>query len=646
MKKQEEEIRRLARRYGVAECYQNIRGELIQVPLETLAFFVERLQEEEGLFPPVVVSKGRQIFLSGPTEEGELTILNEHQEEVACYRFTGPRILLRLPDDAPWGYYQVFLALPRMSCTILWVFSPFRCYLPSEKLWGINTALYSLLTKRNQGIGDVRDLEMLARVVHEKGGRFLGLLPLYLLGKESQASFSPYFPADRLSLEPLYLPIEEIAQQFAEFHLPYDECVFQEVRESPEIRYWEVWQKKDRFLRQLFDAFFERRNTATKQWEVFQRFVENRGERLLFASFFQAFAEQEGLDWTKWPEAIRTCHKESVKREIARNEKAVLYYAFLQWLMEQKIEEIGKRFPVLGFDLPIGSSPRGIESWIEQKKMIFECSIGSPPDDFSPQGQNWGVSPFNPWKERRDWYRHFIELLRFNFRLAKFLRIDHIMGLHRLFLIPQGASAKEGTYVRSFFAETLAILALESYRNKVTIIGEDLGTVPNAVRRAMEKARILSTKVFYFEKDGNWPRHPSSYPLLSFTTPNTHDMPTFLGFLEGNDIHIRERLGIFTKEEGERQRQTREAFIENLFKLWQEWGGGEEYPLWERLARFLALTPSLLVAMSLDDILESAMQPNLPGTTTEFPNWRHRLIIPEDLPQRIEKLAQIFQARH
>ncbi|MEN3185764.1 MAG: 4-alpha-glucanotransferase [Atribacterota bacterium] len=647
MKKHDEkEIRRLARQYGIAEYYWNIRGELIRTPFETLAFIVEHLQEEEGILPPVVVSKGRQLFLFSPIEEGELTIQNEHHEEVASYRFTGPHIPLRLPDDAPWGYYRVFLALPKTSCTILWIFSPFHCYLPSKKLWGINGALYSFSTERNQGIGDTCDLEMLAQLIQEKGGRFLGLLPIYLLDKSQEATFSPYFPLDRLSLEPLYLPMEKIAQQFTELGVSYDEHVFQQMKSMPEIHYWEIWQEKDRFLKRLFDVFFDKKTIATQLWGDFQKFLEIRGERLLFAAFFQAFAEKEGPDWKKWPEEIRTVQKEAVKREILRNEKTTLYYAFLQWLMEQKLEEIGKRFPIIGFDLPIGSSPQGIESWIDQQKMLFECSIGAPPDDFSPQGQNWGVSPFNPWKERRDGYRHFIELLRFNFRLAKFLRIDHVMGLHRLFLIPQGASPKEGTYVRSFFSETLAILTLESYRHKVTIIGEDLGTVPNAVRRAMEKVGILSTKVFYFEREGDWPRQPSSYPFLSFTTINTHDMPPFLGFLKGNDIDIREKLGIFTNKEREKQKHAREIFIKNLFRLWQEWGWNEKCPLWEHLARFLALTPSLLVAMSLDDILESAVQPNLPGTTTEFPNWRHRLIIPEDLPQRIEKLAQVFHTYH
>ncbi|MGC8778159.1 MAG: 4-alpha-glucanotransferase [Candidatus Caldatribacteriaceae bacterium] len=647
MDKHEEQIRSLARRYGVAEHYYNIRGELIKVPLETLAFIVEQLREEgEKKFPPVVVSKGRRLFLSAPSEKGEVCIQDENQEEVVRYPFSGAKVPLLLPQEAPWGYYRVSIILPGELHTIMWIFSPFSSFLPPSRVWGMNVALYSLLTERNQGIGDLKDLETLAQMLSTQGGQFLGLLPLYLLEKGESTGFSPYFPSDRLSLEPLYLPAEEVVRCFPELGISFDESIFQNIKITKEINYWEVWQKKDRFLKSVFEMLFQKKAILCRHWDAFEKFLQVRGERLILSSFFQAFAEREGFNWKKWPEDIRTLQKGAIEREIARNEKAVLYYAFLQWLLEEKIEDIKSRFPILGFDLPVGASPQGIESWIDQEKMVFACSIGAPPDDFSPQGQNWGVSPLNPWKERQDGYRHFIDLLRFNFRFARFLRLDHIMGLQRLFFIPKGASPKEGTYVRSFFAEALAILTLESYRHQAVIIGEDLGTVPNSVRRAMGKAGILSTKVVYFEKDhSNQPRHPSSYPSFSFVTPNTHDMPPLLGFLQGTDIQIRENLGIFTPGEAEKQRKERREFIENLFKIWREWRWEDATPLWERFARFLALTPSVVVALSLDDLLESDQQPNLPGTTTEFPNWRHRLTLSTDLAQRIEKLAQIFQRK-
>ena len=644
MDRHEQQIRSLARQYGVAEHYYNIRGERIQVPLETLAFIVEHLREDrEEKLPPVVVSKGRKIFLAAPYSEGEVFIQNENHEEVNRYPFRGSTIPLLLPQESPWGYYRVFVVSSHRSHSILWVFSPFHSYLPPKRMWGLNVALYSLATPRNHGVGDLKDLEILAQTLQEKGGQFLGLLPLYLLEKDESFGFSPYLPSDRLSFEPIYLSMEETIKRFPGLSLSYEEETFQEAKFAQRVDYQKVWQGKNRFFKDLFDDFLRSRITSPQLWEAFERFMKEKGERLRFASLFQALAEEKGSNWQEWPEAIRHLQKETIRQESEKYREQVLYYAFLQWLMEENVAEITKRFPILGFDLPIGSSPRGIENWLIQNQVVFECSIGAPPDDFSPQGQNWGISPLNPWKERQEGYRHFIDLLRFNFRFAKFLRLDHIMGLQRLFWIPRGAHPREGTYVQNFFAERLGILTLESYRHGVVVIGEDLGTVPKSVRRAMEKAGILSTKVFYFEKDSEQkPRHPSLYPSQSFTTLNTHDMPTLLGFLNYHDIQIREKLGIFTPEEAERQRREREEFIENLLRMWQEWGWNEGAP-WERFLRFLALTPSLIVALSLDDLLESEQQPNLPGTTTEFPNWRHRLFIPEDLPQRIEKLAQTLQ---
>lgn len=661
MEKKEEEIRCLAKFLGIAQSYFNIKGERVEVPLETVihiirAMGIDSVEEalnrvkERKYKPPVVVSRGRKISLPAPPdwENGEVNIWNEDQE-VTRYRFSGFRIPLQLPERTPWGYYSVEVKSKKDGFTTMWFFSPFRAFVPTEKLWGFTGALYSFTTPRNQGIGDLEDLRWVAEILTREGAKFLGLLPLHLLEKEEPRGVSPYFPSDRLSWEPLYLPLDTLKTAFRPLPIAWEEKFFSSEKEMPFISYKTLWRKKDQVLRQIFEIFLAHREVFPKQWEAFETFWKTRGERLWWSSFFQAFANWEGSNWQKWSPEIRTKQKRAVQEEMAKREKEVLYYAFLQWLMEEKLQEMSKNFPILGFDLPVGSSPHGIESWIEQENMVFDCTIGAPPDDFAPEGQNWGLSPFNPWKEQENSYRHFIALLRFNFRFARFLRIDHIMSLQRLFWIPQGAHPKEGTYVYQPFAELLAILTLESHHHKVTIIGEDLGTVPITVRKAMEKANILSTRVFLFEKDQfQKPSLPSSYPVLGFVTPNTHDMPPLRAFLTQKDLQIREQLGIFTPEMVRVHSHEREFFLKQLLTLWKEWGWStteisSPETFLENLIRFLSHTPSLVVAFSLDDLLGSNQQPNLPGTIHEFPNWRHRLFIPDNFSEKVRKFREIFQ---
>lgn len=661
MKKKEEEIRRLAKVLRIAESYFNIKGERVEVSLETVIHIIRAMgidSVEEALSqiqerkyrPPVIVSRERRISLPVPPgwEDGEVSIRNENQE-VVRYGFSGLRILLQLPKETPWGYYSVEVNSKKDHFTTLWVFSPLRAFIPAGRFWGFTGALYSFTTSRNQGIGDLEDLHRIAEILAQQGAKFLGLLPLHLLEKEEPHGVSPYFPLDRLSWEPLYLPLDILKTIFHPLPIVWKEDLFSLEKEVPFISYKTLWEKKEQILWQIFEAFLANRGTFSKQWETFETFWKARGERLRWSSFFQAFARQEGNNWQKWPPEIRTKQERAIEEEMAKREKEILYYAFLQWLMEEKLQKVNEHFPILGFDLPVGSSPYGIESWIEQEKMVFDCTIGAPPDDFAPLGQNWGLPPLNPWKERESFYRHFIALLRFNLRFARFLRIDHIMGLQRLFWIPRGAHPKEGTYVYQPFAELLAILTLESHRHKVTIIGEDLGTVPITVRKAMEKAGILSTRVFFFEKDQfQKPFLPSSYPVLGFVTPNTHDMPPLRAFLTRKDLQTREQLGIFTPEMVRIHSYERELFLKQLLALWKEWGWITTETLspetfLENLIRFLSCTPSLVVAFSLDDLLGSDKQPNLPGTLHEFPNWRHRLFIPDDFPERVKKFREIFQ---
>jgi len=663
---QEEHLKTLAPIYGIATEYRNIRGERIQVPQKTLVALLRAIGVEdfspEGLREAAALARAKKSALDFavcvlrkrteklrvplPSVGGEARISNEQGEVVFRSRVTSPVLSVLLPPECPWGYYNLTIASSNGEFSSLLIFSPVKAYLPPERVWGIHGALFALATGRNQGIGDLRDLRDLQDLVVHSGGRFLGLLPLHLVPKDGPQGISPYSASSRRLFDPIYLPLDEVLSLFPGFSLPLPPDP------NPSgnlIDYELVWREKDRFLRKVFRHFFEKRTeTFAALWGEFQSFLDREKDRVIWASLYQAIASEAGLDWRKWSAPFRERNEKALREFFQAHEQDVLYFAFLEWLMDRFLERITEKHRILCFDIPVGCAPSGIESWLCQERLVFHFTVGAPPDDFSPEGQNWGFHPFSPWKIRENHYADFIALLRDNMRFARFVRLDHIMGLKRLFWIPEDGKPSEGTYVQYPFRELLAILTLESVKNEVVLIGEDLGTVPRFLRSALRRSSILSSRVFYFEREGSSPRHPREYPRESYATLNTHDMPPLLAFLEGKDILLRKDLGIFTPEEATVLLEDRKRFLEECLKTLREWGFLQEdnpapQALLFALLRFLAATPSRVVSVSLDDLLESTTQVNLPGTVEEYPNWRCRLPMRwERLRDQLTHLATIF----
>jgi 4-alpha-glucanotransferase len=294
-------------------------------------------------------------------------------------------------------------------------------------------------------------------------------------------------------------------------------------------------------------------------------------------------------------------------------------------------------------DLALGSDRNGSDAWVYQDVLALDADCGCPPDAFAPQGQNWGLPPANPVRLRASGYRMFIELLRRNLAYGGALRLDHVMGLFRLFWIPRGMPASAGAYVRYPVEDLLGILALESVRHKAVIIGEDLGTVPDGVRERLEAARVLSYRVLYFERTdrGEW-KSPEAYPPQAVAVVTTHDLPTLAGFWAGRDIDVRAGLGLYADEGAvqrarDERRQDKQRIVRalNAAGLLPE-GVTEESAAAQSMTPelshavhlFLARAPSWVVLANLEDLLGETDQTNVPGTVESHANWSRKIALP------------------
>ena len=382
-----------------------------------------------------------------------------------------------------------------------------------------------------------------------------------------------------------------------------------------------------------------------------RRFGRGKGRLLeLFATYcaldeYLHRRDAELWVWPQWPEAYRDPGSEETRAFRQKHWRSVMFYEYLQWQIDVQLAEaqqraLGRRMPIgLYHDLALATDRFGSDLWAHRPFFIGGCEVGSPPDDFSPSGQDWGFPPPNAERHREDGYRLFAESIRKNCRHGGALRMDHVMRLFRLYWIPDGLKATEGAYVKELADDFVRVLALESVRNRVTIVGEDLGTVEPEVRETLARFGILSYRLFYFEKhkDGRF-RHPNEYPRQALVSSTTHDLPTLEGFWTGADIEARRAAGILDAATYEAQKADRkkekQKVLDVLFQVNLLAPGlprsAAEYPdltgeLHNAVVGFLALTPSQLLAINQEDLTKEAAQQNLPGTTWQYPNWARKM---------------------
>ncbi|MBV8692536.1 MAG: 4-alpha-glucanotransferase [Actinobacteria bacterium] len=577
--------------WGVTSGYEDVDHQWHDAPPETVAAVLEAMGAD-GPQPPGmgddnpvwVVRTGDRVRAEGPwtltlEDGGELT-----GEEV-------------LPADVPLGYHHLVLHGGDRSVRL--IVSPGRCHLPAGlHEWGFALQLYALRSGHSWGLGDLADLRTFASRARQLGAGFLLINPLHaaLPGLPQQAS--PYFPSSRCFHNPLYLRVDDA-----------------ELRDDG--------HSLNSTRRIHRDAAYELKLEALEaQWatftsdQSFDAFVADGGSTLQGYGTFCALAELYGRPWQRWPSAVRHPSGPGIAEFAADFGERIRFHQWVQWLLDQQLGEASSVVPLMN-DLAIGVDPAGADAWMWQDVFSLGMRVGAPPDEFNTDGQDWGLPPFDPWRLRMACFDPFIQTVRSGLRGGGGLRVDHVMGLFRLFWIPPGRGPDEGVYVRYPWQELLDILALESVRAGAFAVGEDLGTVEPEMREELARRNVLSTRVLWFEEDP-----PPTWPRQSLAAVTTHDLPTVAGVWTGIDSPDPMRARLVART-----------------------GLDVDAPVSAAVAaayEAVARAPSMLVAASLDDVLEVRERPNHPGDD-DRPNWSLALPMPLEAvvsDARVERVAK------
>jgi len=578
---------------------------------------------------------------------------------------------LPLPEEAPIGYHQLKISIDGISRgTSNVIICPDRAYLPAPlangaRSAGFNVTLYGLRSNRNWGCGDFTDLRALIDWAHETGFSCIGLNPLHAIRNRSPYNTSPYLPLSIFYKNWIYLDIESVpefalcaaAQRL--FRSQRVEKTIQRLRGSDLVEYHEVDRLKRRFLNLLFGRFRRARRTDPARARAFENYVEREGDLLhgfaLYCVLDEFLHEEDPTRWTwrDWPLEYQDPSSEACRAFAEQHASAVELHKYIQFLIHEQLSAVQAHARLRGMsiglyhDLALATDNCGADLWAHREFFVDGCRVGSPPDDFSPTGQDWGFPPPRAVAHWENGYRLFRESIRKIVQYGGALRIDHVMRLFRLFWVPNGLAAAAGTYVRDNALDLLRILALESVRSKSIIVGEDLGTITDEIRDGLARFGILSYRLFYFEKnahDGSFKRS-YEYPRQALVASTTHDLPTLAGFWTAREIETRKQACLLDENANqnqlhdrnrERQRMLDVLHAENLLPadFARDVADVAELDdiLRQAIIAFLAQTPSMILLLNQEDLTKETNQQNLPSTTGEYPNWQRKMKITiEDL---------------
>jgi len=527
---------------------------------------------------------------------------------------------------------------------IRWILAPDQCHFPALKhpANGINCFLPSLRSERNWGAGDLSDLRNFAMRLAERAPvDFIALNPLHAIHNRTPYNTSPYLPLSIFTHNLLYLDIEA-TPEFAHSGMArkiVQSAQFQQtlakLRASEFVEYEQVAKLKTFFLLLLYREFKRGSYAELNQFRSSRgQWLENYCTYMAFDRYFHR-RNPDAWHWQQWPAEYQT--PGSKESQSLRNQLAsqIDFYAFIEMRLEQQISTAHKYLLESGYslglyhDLALATDRVGADYWAYQDLFAPRVRVGSPPDDFNENGQDWGFPALHPQRHADSGYEYFIESIRCAARHGGTIRLDHVMRLARLYWIPDQMSARDGAYVRDHFEDLLRILALESQRNKFIVVGEDLGTVPDYFRRALDQFQILSYRLILFERSGDSFRPAVDYPRDAIASFTTHDLPTFDGWLTGVDLDARVNMGMLPASELTASRQARTKALARLreaFHLSPEEANPQVF--FAALCRFLSNTPSQLRLLNLEELTGESAQQNLPGTTSEAPNWRRRVSQP------------------
>jgi len=564
-----------------------------------------------------------------------------------------------LPAQLPLGYHELRVAAGTLSSVSHLVVAPERAWIPPSleeggRAAGVAIALYGLRSRRDWGCGDLTDLErFIDWAAEDLGAAFVALNPLHAIHNRQPFNTSPYLPNSVFYRNSIYLDVERLDEfrssrrARALFEAPETQAELAALRSSELVEYERVHRLKLRFLELCFETFRRRRGQ-----EAFEEYCGREGDLL------DRFATYRALDewihskqpdiwiWPDWPEEYRQHDSEAVRGFARKHRGRIQFHKYVQWRLDEQLASAQRYATEKGLtiglyhDLALATDSCGSDLWAHRPFFVTGCQVGSPPDGFSPKGQDWGFPPPNAERHREDGYRLFAESIRHNLRHGGVLRIDHVMRFFRLFWIPEGMNAADGTYVRANHEDLVRILALESVRNKVLLVGEDLGTVDPGIREILGRFGVLSYRLLYFERDHGGNLHmPDAYPRQALVSSTTHDLATLAGFWLSRDIQARHDAGLLGDEDGYRAQLAARAVEKQKMLdafsragLLPEWfpRDAAEVPeltgeLHNAAIGFLARTPSMLMLVNQEDLTKEIDQQNLPGSTWQYPNWRRKM---------------------
>lgn len=693
---------------GIAKKFYNYRGELLEVSLENRrrlldamgvnsdsaeqvraqAFELDVAPWQRWLAPMLMSEEGEspcfQINVSpeelevefsykvnlesGGTHEGHF--VPAKCAEVGDYVYQGVRYSRRSVDLKllPIGYHNLEVMAETMGAPVtrscMLVVVPVQAYTPAwvgeaKRPWGVIVQLYTLRSQRNWGIGDFTDLKLLIKETAAAGADMIGLNPLHALRTPVNAHCSPYSPSDRRFLNPLYID-PEIEPDFREHanNLPLN---LASLRDSDKVAYGPVARVKNAVFHGMYAVFVnDHLEACTARAKFFLEFVKAGGSKLQDYCLFEVLAANGDNNIHKLTAAEKA-------ETLVMYREGIQFQAYLQWLASEQLKQCQALAKSLGMyvglmrDLAVGADGGGAEVLTNDGLFCREAAIGAPPDPLAEKGQNWGLPPMDPATLRRTNFEHFITLLRTNMTHCGALRMDHAMGLMRLWWCPPGQTADYGAYVQYPFFEMLGLLKLESVRNRCMVVGEDMGVVPPDFREALNRSNIFTNKLFYFEKNqyGEF-TPPEAYQKHALAMLNNHDVPTLASWWLGSDIQLRATLNqleaggdyesLMLQREHEKKR-----LLEWLAKLSLVQPEQFETLLHSALSHQLAAAilhgvsqcESQLFVLQLEDLelLESPV--NVPGTSTEYPNWQRKLTVPLEVlfkEAQVQTLLQAIQA--
>ena len=596
--------------------------------------------------------------LAGRPSRGRLRIVTERGTSHAVEFATdsGAHDLVAAPDGR--SIARCLVALPPLppgvhrfaiddepDATGHLVVAPALCHRPAalaggRRAMGLAAHLYSLRGESGQGMGDFTTLAEAALATARAGGLVVGVNPLHALFAGERERASPYHPSDRRFLDPAYLDVTRIpgladAPEAREALLRLAPR-FADLEARAAVDWRGVWEAKRTVLEAAFTAF-QRRAADDALRQRFDQFVREGGGALeRFATFEAISSLHPGLPWPAWPDSLKDPGHAQVAAFAESHATAVRFALYLQWLADRQLGDAARAARSAGLeigfyrDLAVGCAPDGAEAWSQPGMLARGVSIGAPPDPFCREGQVWNLPPPIPHAMATGGYAGFRALMAANMRHAGALRIDHAMGLARLFWVPDGGTAADGAYVRHALPDLLAALALESARAMCLVVGEDLGTVPEGFREHLEAAGVLSSRVLWFERDGRAFLPPSAWPANAVACVSTHDLPTLAGWWKGADIEEREAIGLVTAEGAQAEWRSRAEDKRALVAAIDQAGlpapePESPQPPMHAVHAFIGQARCALTLVQADDLAGETVALNVPGTDRERPNWRRRV---------------------